>query len=262
MANELPSSELAAPELTALALTTSLREQQLQFANHLRDPENNPAPQGIEERRLQIYRKLFFGNISNLLANTFPVIHSILPEPQWQALVRDFYAHHRCETPLFPFIAGEFVDYLADEAPENPDYPFLAELGFYEWTEIALRHSEVDALPEVVANKPQLSPLCWPLAFRWPVHRIGLDYCPIEPPETATFLLVYRDATDQVKFIESNAATFRLLALLNNDDYPDIAAVTARLATELGYQDLDALETVIAETLRQLQAWQLVVINS
>ena len=41
-----------------------LREQQLQFANHLRNPDRFPAPQGIEERRLLVYRDLFFNNIS------------------------------------------------------------------------------------------------------------------------------------------------------------------------------------------------------
>lgn len=258
MANELPASEAA----------TSLREQQLQFANHLRDPVNHPAPQGIDERRLQVYRKLFFGNISNLLANTFPVIHRILPEPQWQALVRDFYSHHHCETPLFPFIAGEFAEFLAEEAKENPDYPFLAELALYEWSEIALRHSETDTLAESVSgegapdvSKPQLSPLCWPLAFRWPVHRIGIDYCPTELPESATFLLVYRDSMDTVKFVESNAATFRLLALLGDDSYPDMSAVAAQLAVELQFQDLAVLRQTIADTLQRLQAWQLLVIN-
>ena len=39
------------------------RQVQREFAAHLRDPANNPAPGNIEERRLAIYRELFFNNV-------------------------------------------------------------------------------------------------------------------------------------------------------------------------------------------------------
>jgi hypothetical protein len=38
-------------------------ERQYAFAAHLRDPDNNPAPAGIEDRRLENYRGLFYRNI-------------------------------------------------------------------------------------------------------------------------------------------------------------------------------------------------------
>lgn len=241
----------------------SLREQQLQFANHLRNPAGFPAPAGLDERRLQLYRRLFFGNLGQLLSTTFPVIRRILPDAIWQALLRDFYARHRCQTPLFPFIAGEFAAYLAEEAPENPAYPFLAELGEYEWAGIALRHHAVEEEKTCqTTDKPRLSPLCWPLAFRWPVHRIGAGYCPSEPPAVPVFLLLCRDAGDAVRFIESDAATFRLLALLADAAWPDLAAVTAQLAVEWQHPDPVALRRSVQETLDQLQQWQVLVINT
>ena len=75
-----------------------LEELQRRFAAHLRDPATNPAPEGIEDRRLQVYRELFFDNVSSSLAGTFPVLHAVLGPGRWAELVRDFYRDHRCHT--------------------------------------------------------------------------------------------------------------------------------------------------------------------
>lgn len=238
-------------------LPNTLRDQQLLFANHLRNPDIIAAPSGIDERRLRVYRDLFFGNISQLLATTFPVIRSIFPDREWRALVRDFYATHRCETPLFPFIAGEFADYLLNERDEEADYPFLAELAQYEWSEIALRHSQV-VLPAYAGAsagnaKPVLSPLCWPMVFRFPVHRIGADHLPRQAPAEPSYLLVYRQPDGEVKFMESSAATFRLLQLLQDDSLPTVQAICERLAVEMQYTDVHTLQSMMQETLSRLR---------
>ena len=75
----------------------SLSEQQYRFAAHIRDPANNPAPDGIEDRRLAIYRELFFNNVSKFLASTFRVIRKILGEEAWIRLMRDYFAKRRAE---------------------------------------------------------------------------------------------------------------------------------------------------------------------
>jgi hypothetical protein len=233
-----------------------LRQQQLLFANHVRNPSAFPAPVGVEERRMRIYRQLFFGNISQLLSTTFPVIRSILDDKKWEALVADFYAMHRCETPLFPFIAGEFADYVVNERNAEGDYPFLAELAQYEWSEIALRHSDAvlpDAeLPDVDGSKPMLSPLCWPMVFSFPVHRIGMNYLPQHAPPEPTCLLVYRQADGVVKFMESSPATFRLLQLLQDDSIPTMQAVCEQLADEMQHPDIASLEAMVHETVGRL----------
>ena len=58
------------------------RQRQAAFAAHLRDPEANPAPPGIEARRMAVYRDLFFNNIAGLLAGNFPVIRRTLGQAQ------------------------------------------------------------------------------------------------------------------------------------------------------------------------------------
>lgn len=229
-----------------------LREQQLVFANHLRNPDRFPAPQGIEERRLQVYRDLFFNNISQLLQGVFPVMRGILSDVQWQSLVRDFYTEHRCETPLFPWVAGEFVDYLFSERNRADDFPFLKELAHYEWSEVVLRH-EPDFVMDAtrVGDKPVLSPWCFPLSYHYPVHRIGKDFLPEQESSEPVCLLMYRQSNDEVKFVESNAATFRLLQLLEDDEFESVEAVVAQLAKEMQRTDVDALLVAVNETLAQ-----------
>ena len=56
---------------------------QYRFAAHLRDPKRNPAPRGIEPRRMKIYRELFYNNVEGFLANAFPVLRRITPDARW-----------------------------------------------------------------------------------------------------------------------------------------------------------------------------------
>ncbi len=232
-----------------------LRDQQLQFANHLRNPAQFPAPQGVEERRMQVYRNLFFNSIANLLSGAFPVIRSILDDAQWQALVRDFYTEHRCETPLFPWIAGEFAEYLLNERSKSEDYLFLAELAHYEWSEIALRHTADDAeIPARVGDKSVLSPRCWMLSYHYPVHRIGKDFLPQQKEGYPVCLLMYCNQNDEVKFVESNPATFRLLQLLMDNELTNTDAVTAQLAKEIQPENVAIFLKHLQETRVHLQS--------
>jgi len=239
-----------------------LEDLQRRFAAHLRDPAGAPAPEGVEERRLQVYRDLFFDNLSSLLAGTFPVLQRTLGEERWARLARDFYRDHRCATPLFMEIPLEFVAYLADERATQPgDPPFLHELAHYEWVELALAVDEHDLAtlasdPEgdVVAGVPVLSPLAWPLAYRFPVHRLGPSYQPARPPAEPSFYLARRDRTDQVGILEVNAVTLRLVERLQQD--PDLTGAEhlEALADELPHVERSAVRAGGTRTLQELRA--------
>jgi len=211
----------------------TLREQQMAFAAHVRDPKAHPAPAGIEERRLAVYRDVFFNGLQGLLAGNFPVIHATLGEGAWRALVRRFYSEHRCTTPLFTEIAKEFVDWL----PASPAW--LPELAHYEWVELALQISDAEAPPhdpagDVLTGIPVLSPLAWPLAYAWPVHRIGPDFQPDAPPDAPTLLLVRRDRTGDVHFSTLTPLAYRLLELIRANTNATGAALLQALAIEAG----------------------------
>lgn len=221
------------------------RTSQFAFAAHLRNPDANPAPEGIEERRMKIYRDLFFNNVQSLLAGTFPVLHRILGAERWAVLVRGFYHRHVSHTPLFTEVPREFLAWLDEEFDNDGSWPpFMAELAHYEWVELdvsidtaGIDDVNADREGNLLDGVPVLSPLARPLAYRWPVHRLGPGFQPAEPGAQPTFLVVWRKRNDEVGFIEINAVTARLLELLQLSDGATGRELLERVAGEIGHAD-------------------------
>jgi len=196
---------------------------QLEFTRHLRDPDNTPAPAGIEDRRLQIYRELVYTNMESFISSNFPVIRSLYDDKAWERLAREFLRDHRCHTPLFPEFAREFLRYLeARQAQGRDDPPFLLELAHYEWAELALSLDEAQiadidhhAAGDPVDGVPVISPLISVLAYQFPVHHIRAEFQPAHPSDQPTVLLLVRGRDDQVRFHEINALSAMLLDHLN-----------------------------------------------
>ena len=234
---------------------SALAELQRAFAAHVRDPVL-PAPAAIEPRRMRIYRELVYNTVEGFAAGGFPVLRSLFDDASWHAMVGRFVAAHRCHTPYFLRISEEFLAFLQREEASLGLPPFACELAHYEWVELALDVAE-DEVPaavtaaELLDGVPRLGPLAWPLAYRWPVHRIGRDYQPSEAPAQPTCLIVYRDRADAVKFIETNALTLRLLELLEPGELCGRSALAA-LAAELGGAAAPAIDAAGARILDQL----------
>lgn len=215
-------------------MNETLREQQFSLSRHLRDPARYPAPPGIEERRLKVYRELFYGAIEGLLAGSFPVMRQALGEERWHVRVRDFYARYRSQTPLFTEIAEAFVDYLQGI---EPDAPWQRELAHYEWIESALYLSDAedpshDPEGDLLDGEPLLSCVARPLAYRWPVERIGADFQPQQPDAEPALLLVYRDAGLQVRFARISALAYRLLVGLSGSGRSSLEALARQLGAD------------------------------
>lgn len=214
-----------------------------------------------------IYRELFFNNVAGLLAGNFPVLNRILGPDRWQALVRDFYRDHRCRTPLFHEIAQEFLGYLGEERGARPEDPrFMYELAHYEWVELALSLADatldepaVDPQGDLLAGIPVLSPLAWPLAYRFPVHRLSPQFQPAEPPAEASFYVVYRDRSDRVGFISVNAVTVRLVERLQHEPGLTGAEQLAAMADELPQLDAATLHAGGAQALEELRAQDVIL---
>ena len=234
---------------------------QLDFAAYIRNPERNPLPEGIEARRMEIYADLFYRNIEGFLSSTFRVFRSITTDTEWHDLVRRFVHRHRSASPYFIQIPEEFLEFLSDEAPADVNRPFRLELCHYEWVELALDFREdepvtyldgpIDAA-HLDDSRLRLSPYAWPLQYQFPVHLIGPKNQPAFAPEHPTYLIVYRNADDRVKFMESNAATFRLLQHLD-DAGGDLTRTIAAVADELGQPRAPRVETNVLSTFERLR---------
>lgn len=218
-----------------------LRQMQMAFAAHLRDPAMVAPPEGIEQRRMKIYRDLFYNNVEGFISGGFPVLRSITDDEKWHRMVRDFFARYRCQSPYFLEISQEFLGYLQNcRESEADDWPFMLELAHYEWVEMVADTAEGE-FPETGYNpngnlflaRPYLSPHAYVVSYYFPVHKIGPDFLPDQAPENPTVLIVYRDRNLNVRFMEINGVTARLLVLLQeNSDFTGSDAI-GQVAREL-----------------------------
>jgi len=219
----------------------AFQKKQFEFAPHIRDPDNPPTPAGMEERRIKIYRELFFGNIKGLVSQTFPVLRKFYSDIEWNALIRKFMIEHKAKTPLFLEVSSEFIDYLQSTyQPIDSDPDFLLELAHYEWAELAvtvmdtdINHAVIDRGGDLLKGIPFVSPSIWSLAYEYPVHLIGPDYIPKEKPDQPSFLLIYRDQDNKVEFMELNAVSARLIDLLEEDTKKTGQELLLQIAQEM-----------------------------
>ncbi len=193
-------------------------DAQRAFAARIRQPAEQPLLAGVTAERMAVYEALFFNNIEGFISGAFPVLHRLIEADRWQRLVRSFIAEHQAHTPYFLQISQEFLAWLQQGyVAEAGDPPFMLELAHYEWVELALDVSEAE-LPA-----QGWSPLAWPLAYRWPVQRIGADFQPSEPEAEPTCLLVWRDGQDKVRFMQISPFAYQLAARLQAGEAADAA---------------------------------------
>lgn len=249
-------SDLSAPDF---------QKTQYRFAAHLRDPDANPAPADIEDRRLKIYRELVYNNIEDFISSGFPILRSLYADSDWHAMIRQFIAGHQSHSPYFLEISQEFLMYLQEEhQPVDCDPGFMLELAHYEWVELALDVAEggIEAGRkegvDVLSDRLRASSLAWRLSYQYPVHLIGPQYQPEEPGEEPTFLVVYRNRQEEVGFLQTNRVTMQLLQLLEESPQSG-ASVLRELAGLLGQSDPDSLMGFGREVLEQLLSLDIVL---
>jgi uncharacterized protein len=250
-----------------MAERPGFQARQYAFAAHIRDPENVAVPSGIDERRMAVYRQLFFNNLRNLLGNMFPVLRKLHDDARWGKLIRGFMRSHRARTPYFLQLPREFLDYLENEHEHDGDYPFLVELARYEYLEL-----EVSIEPEsddpttfapdgdLIAGVPLLTVASRVEAWGWPVHRISASYVPELPLELPVFLAVFRGQDDRVRFLELNPLTAELVRCIgDNAAGRSGLELLSGLAADSGYSDMSGFVTHGRTILEELRDAGLVI---
>jgi len=191
-------------------MAESLATLQRRWADHVRDPAKT-APDGIEARRMAVYRRLCIDSLDTLLAGSLPRLKSQLGDACWRNTVEHYYARHACRTPLFPQIAGEFAAWLAvQDTLALPGW--AAELAHYESTQQSL-HIEArnggGPPPRAPAGNDGL------LGYQWPVHEDGA----LEPvlSTAPTLLVIQRLADFSLQTEELSPLAYALLSVFGDD---------------------------------------------
>ena len=245
----------------------AFKKHQYEFTAHIRDPKKNAMPDGIEDRRMGIYRELLYNNIEGFIASGFPVLREIYDDENWHKMVRDFFATHQSQSPYFLEISQEFIGYLQDERQADENDPAgLLELAHYEWVELALHVSDeiismddINANGDLLTQHPVFSPLAWPLVYQFPVHTMGPDNLPEEAPEQPSYLVVYRNRNDKVNFLEINPVTARLIGLLQeNDSYTGLDAIE-HISKEMNHPNPEAVKQGGSSALQELQQYGIIL---
>lgn len=224
----------------------SFQRYQLAFTARLRDSKNAPPLAGVPHERMAVYEEIVFNNLFESVSACFPIASKVIGKRKWlklnQAFMRDYSAH----SPLFRKIPEQFLHYLNNATPElqqlMPDY--LNSLCHYEWVELLVsgieetnpRSMQPDG--DLASSKPVFSATMQLLNYDYAVHKITPRKRPQQ--KTSTQLLVYRDASDIVKFIELNAVTYRLVSLLLNEAITGKQALTL-LAKELQHPQPESI---------------------
>ena len=231
---------------------------QLAFTAHIRDPSANKKPARVQNTRMAIYREIVFNNIFSSVSACFPVCKSMMGARAWRKLVRAFFAHHQATSPIFREIPQQFLQYI-DTKIDLPIY--FQSLAHYEWVELAVASLQTNPIKiskttDLLNEKPILTPAHMLLSYDYAVQSISKRHLPKGTEQT--YLLVFRNAEDKVKFIELNPITFQLLNLIKTNQLTGRQALTM-LAEEIAHPDVDAIITFGAEILTDLAKQQAII---
>ena len=231
---------------------------QIAFTAHIRNPSANKKPAKVADARMAIYREIVFNNIFSSVSACFPVCKSIMGARAWRKLVRAFFANHQATTPIFREIPQQFLQFL-DTRIDCALY--FQSLAHYEWVELAVASVQTDPIKlsrktDLLNENPMLAPAHMLLSYDYAVQSISKRHLPKNAEQT--YLLVFRNVENKVKFIELNPITFQLLNLIQTNELTGKQALT-KLAEVIAQQNIDAIITFGAEILADLANQQAII---
>jgi uncharacterized protein len=221
---------------------------QRSFTRHLRNPEQQGPPPGHEDRRMAIYRRAVFANIEAFMKDNYPRLRVVMDDAQWNAMVRDYLIRHASAASAFVDLPLEFLEYLEKERDDRADPPFLRELAHFDWLETLVGADErridltgIDRSGDLINGIPAPNPILEMVVYRYPVHTIGPEYQPVEPPPVATRIAAFRDLDNLYGFLDLSGASARLLELIVEQRERTGYEIFQIIADELCHDDASVL---------------------
>jgi len=245
------------------AYIPDFQRYQLAFTAHLRDPIGHPAPAGVPSARMAVYDEIVFNNLHESVSACFPVTSSILGKRQWRALNQAFMQRYSAHSPFFREIPKQFLDFLEhNDQFKNTLPPYLYQLCHYEWVElyVSALALEIDqqpptALADLTSHVPVFNPTMQLLQYDYAVHKISARKKPKHTEPTQ--LIVYRNVKHAVKFVEINAVTYQLIALIQAQALTGAQALQL-LAQQLGHPQPEVIMQFGLSILHELKAQEII----
>lgn len=246
----------------------SFQAYQAAFTAHLRQPQQQAPPRGVNARRMAVYREIVFNQFYASVSACFPVLQSILGKRRFRKLVRQCFASHHFDSPFFRDISRAFVDFLqALDLAACHLPPFTAQLAHYEWIELYVSHLPADGLPAsataikdaeaLAAATVQLQPAHSLLSYDYPVHQLSRKQAHL--PAAPTYLLVFRTADFHIRFVQLNAMTYQLLQYLQSAQSGLTSHLASLAHTLLPHLPVQSVTTFGLQTLYTLYLQQAII---
>lgn len=166
----------------------------------------------VRKDRVHHYRRLIYNVVDDSLQAAFPLLNNLLPEDQWNKLVKGFFATHSCQSTQIWQMPGEFYEFIeANELQLKTTYPHLLNLIHFEWVEVEMFMMEDKKYPlfktegDWINDKIAINPEYRILQLDYPVH-IKNSHLIKAADKGKYFLLVFREKeTGKVQFIDISA---------------------------------------------------------
>lgn len=199
----------------------NLMAQQQTFTRHVRDGvEGNLGT--MPASRMAVYRRLVKGNIEAYLAKVLKQTVACLGEEKWQEALTAFLARAEMTSPYYRDLPAEFITWAATQT--WVDFPlYWLELAHFEALQIALVFA-----PDVTAQS-------WlqPCAVGGYTHPVQAWKEAQDMPTATTFVCVFRDQADKVKWLPISPLQARFIELAQGISASTQEAVLAQLQQEL-----------------------------
>jgi len=196
---------------------------QKQLATYCRDGKLIDI-EGARADRLHNYRRLVYNVMYGILEKAYPIVKSILSEPEFKFLVSTYMTEHDAQEPQIWKVPGEFYSFVKDyEFQLKKTYPYLLDLLLMEWMEIYIYNRKDKKAPEFKLENPGLHDILAVnqdyiiKSFSYPVFK-G-NYNEISGKKGNFLLLIFRhQESKKVHFIEISSLHVSFIDFLENEN--------------------------------------------
>jgi len=215
-------------------------------------------PSDAAPERVELYRHLVRGRLLGALQASIPRTLARLGPSRVSKDLGHFLRLGGATSPYVRDVAGDFVDWLADEWRRHPTVPdYVVDLARHELLAIAVASADdapvVDP-PEAVTAQSRicLGPATRMASYDYAVHRLPEDDSDTSTPlDEPTSLLAYRDAELRVRYLELSALGAALLGYLAKGE--PLAEAALRALADTGTASNDSTLAGIAAFLQDLE---------